>query len=136
MKIKLDAGAYMPERAHLTDAGLDIKSMYNLTIPRRGFMVCPTGVHVQLPPGTYGDVRSKSGLLSAQNLFVTGTIDEGYTGEVKVIMFNLSGKDQYISAGQKIAQLVVVKCIRDEIEIVDKIDGGPRGNNGFGSTGK
>lgn len=136
MKIQLDQGAYMPERAYPTDAGLDLKSMYNLTIPRRGFMICPTGVHVELPKGTWGDVRSKSGLLTAQNLFVTGTIDEGYTGEVKVIMVNLSGRDQYISAGQKIAQLVVIKRADDGIEVVDKISGGPRGSNGFGSTGK
>lgn len=136
MKVKLDTGAYMPERAHPTDAGIDLKAMYNLTIPRRGCMICLTGVHVELPHGTVGFIKSKSGLLSAQSLFADGTIDEGYTGEVKVILHNLSGKEQYVSAGQKVAQLVICPCLYEEIEPTDMIVGGKRGNNGFGSTGK
>lgn len=136
MKVQLDPGAYTPERAHPTDAGIDLKSLYNLTIPRRGIMICPTGVHVEIPHGTFGDIRSKSGLLAGQSLFVLGTVDEGYTGEVKVMLLNFSGKDQYITAGQKIAQLVICQCLCEEIEIVNKISGGPRGNNGFGSTGR
>lgn len=136
MRIQLDSGAFMPERAHPTDAGIDFKSMYNIAVPRRSIRICPTGVHVEIPHGMYGDLRSKSGLLSNQGIFVTGTVDEGYTGQVKIIVCNMTGEEIYITAGQKIAQMVLVPCSYEPLEVVDKISGGERGANGFGSTGR
>lgn len=136
MKIKLDPGAYMPVREHPTDAGLDIRAKYRKIVPARGCAVFNTGVHVQLPPGTAGILVSKSGLNVKYGITSTGLIDEGYDGEICVKLYNHRGATYQVNAGDKISQLVVVPVLYEPVEIVDEIEGGERGNSGFGSTGK
>lgn len=136
MKIKLDPGAYEPTRAHDTDAGLDLRATITQVIPPMGNAVFRTGVHVELPHGTAGLLVSKSGLNVNANITSTGLIDEGYTGEIKVKLYNHGNKCITISEGQRISQLVIIPCIYEPIEIVEEINGGERGDNGFGSTGK
>lgn len=135
MKIKLDEGAYPLERAHPTDAGLDIRTPGDVLVRPEQSATIHTGVHIQLPPGTAGLIVSKSGLNVMDNITSTGLIDEGYTGEIVVKLYNHGPGFKILQKGDKISQLVVIPVIYEDIEILDEITGGPRGDNGFGSTG-
>lgn len=84
MKIKLDEGAYMPERAHDTDAGLDIRSPVRRVVWSRSREVIDTGVHVEIPAGYVGMMKSRSGLMCNRGITSEGTIDAGYTGSIFV----------------------------------------------------
>ena len=88
MKIKLDAGAYAPTRGHDTAAGLDIRAKDGKVVPAGGHAIFYTGVHIELPEGTAGLLVSKSGLNVRQGITSTGLIDEGYTGEIVVKLYN------------------------------------------------
>ena len=137
MRISLDTGAVCPTRAHPSDAGLDIHSPREAVVCAHDSLVIPTGVHVELPPGTAGLVVSKSGLLTNHGITSTGLIDEGYDGEIVVTLINHSNEDYHIYRGDKITQLVVFPVMYPIIELVDKIDtGSERGSRGFGSSGK
>lgn len=136
MKIKLDPMAWIPERAHDTDAGLDLKSPINITVPARGSAIIDTGVHIQLPPGTAGMLKSKSGLNVKHGITSEGVIDEGYTGSIVVKLYNHTFDDYHVNIGDKISQLVIVPILTPELEFVDDLEGGERGDNGFGSTGR
>lgn len=136
MKIKLDKGAFPPERAHDTDAGMDIKSPAQAWIPPHSAVLIRTGVHIELPQNTAGILISKSGLNCQHGITTTGLIDEGYTGEICVMMHNHSNDGYMVHKGDKITQLVVTPVIYESIEIVDEIASGDRSSNGFGSTGR
>lgn len=136
LRITLDDGAYMPERAHSTDAGLDLKAMHEWVIKARGTAVIATGVHIELPEGTCGLLVSKSGMCSAHGITSTGLIDQGYTGAIAVMMQNHSDKDYTVKSGDKVSQLVIMPCYYPSIEIVTSLSDTERGNDGFGSTGK
>lgn len=135
MRIKLDPGAFAPVRVHKTDAGMDIKAMYGATIGPGDSAVFHSGVHVELPPNTCGLIVSKSGLNVNGNITSTGLIDEGYDGEIVIKLYNHGKKVIQITRGQRISQLVVLPVLYESIEIVDEINAGERGSNGFGSTG-
>ena len=135
MNIKLDKHAIAPQRAHGTDAGLDLCTPEGFTINAHGEVVVSTGIHVELPKNTVGYIRSKSGLMANFGIVTDGTIDEGYTGEIKVIMFNLSDLDYKFKRGDKISQLVVQPVLYPGMIIVDELGETERGSNGFGSTG-
>lgn len=137
MKIVLDQGAYLPDRGHPTDAGLDLKTPKSLVIPPRGSVTVDTGVHVELPPHTVGMLKSKSGLNVKYGVVSEGVIDEGYTGSIVAKLYNNSDKPVAITEGSKITQLVILPVIiPDTLELTDRLDDTERGNNGFGSTGK
>ena len=137
MKIKLDQGAYMPTRAHETDAGLDIRAREGQFVHAKESAIFYTGVHVQLPRGCAGVLISKSGLNVKYDITSTGLIDEGYTGEIVVKLYNHGGYDYEVKAGDKISQLVIVPVIYERIELVNDLEkGSERGNNGFGSSGR
>lgn len=136
MKIKLDSGAIAPTRAHDTDAGLDLYSPIEINIPSGWSRYINTGVHIQLPHGTAGLIVSKSGLNVKHGITSTGLIDEGYTGAIRVRLYNKSPEDYQVHIGDKISQLVVIPVLYEPVEIVDSIEGGERGDNGFGSTGR
>lgn len=134
MKVVLDAGAYMPTRAHDDDAGLDLCAMKNGLIFPKCRKVFPTGVHFDIPKGHVGLLTSKSGLMQ-RGLTSRGTIDSGFTGSVKVVLFNDSWRFVRIKKGQKISQLVLMPIITPKPEQVDKLEETERGAGGFGSTG-
>ena len=137
MQIKLDPGAYMPERAHATDAGLDIKSSKDCIIPAHDSVTIYTGVHVNLPPNTAGLLVSKSGLNTRYNITSTGLIDEGYSGEIVVKLHNHGGLPYFVAKGDKITQLVVIPVLYEAVELVDDLQqDSERGDKGFGSTGR
>lgn len=136
IKIMLDDGAYMPERAHDADAGMDLKAMDNGIVPAGGVLVMDTGVHVQIPAGYAGLLVSKSGLNCKHWITSTGLIDSGYTGAIKVALHN-SGKVPYtVIKGDKISQLVIIPVLISELEVADMLDDSDRGSSGFGSSGR
>lgn len=136
MKIKLDKGARMPTRAHRNDAGLDIYARETKNVPWKGAAVFDTGVHIAIPEGYVGLLKSKSGLNVKHGLTSEGVIDAGYTGSIVVKMHNHSRDNYMVKAGDKISQLVIVPIIAPELELVDHLDDTERGDNGFGSSGK
>ena len=134
MRIMLDNGAFPPVREHVTDAGMDIRAIEGGIVSAGGSRTFRTGVHVELPPGCAGLFVSKSGLMMKHDITSTGLVDEGYSGEVMVKLFNHGTTDFFIARGDKIGQLVVMPVMYEPIEIVNSIKGGERGSNGFGST--
>lgn len=136
MKIKLDRGAYMPVRAHETDAGLDIRSKDSQYVCAKESAIFHTGVHIQLPHGFCGILVSKSGLNIHNDITSTGLIDEGYTGEIVVKLFNHGGFDYKVNEGDKISQLIIVPVAYEKLEVVEELEESDRGSNGFGSSGR
>lgn len=136
MRVAVDEGAFPPARAHETDAGMDLMARRGIRIPAHGSAVIGTGTHVQLPHGCCGLLVSKSGLNTKREITSTGLVDEGYAGEIMVKLYNHGETSYQVKAGDKISQLVVIPVRYEPIEIVDSIEGGERGQNGFGSTGR
>ena len=136
MRIKLDEGAYLPTRAYPTDAGLDIYAREAQIVPAKESAVFDTGVHIELPVGTVGMLKSKSGLNVKHGITSEGVIDVGYTGSIRVKLYNNSGYDYKVNKGDKISQLVIMPIIAPELELVEELEGSDRGNNGFGSSGR
>lgn len=130
-----------PEYAYPTDSGFDLYSTEEITIESFGRALIPTGLHFDIPDGYEIQVRSKSGLALKQGLMVLnspGVVDQGYTGEVKVILFNTSKDSIIIKKGQKVAQGVLAPVVSGkwlELIKVDNIEGKDRSDKGFGSTG-
>lgn len=136
LKIVLDKNAIMPTRAHETDAGLDLYATKRAFIIAGGSKVFDTGVHIELPAGTVGMIKSKSGLNVKHGLISEGVIDVGYTGSIRVKLYNLSTEPYIVRKGDKISQLVIMPILTPELELVDELTPSDRGDNGFGSTGK
>ena len=146
----------LPTYAHPSDAGLDLRADFSNpdTITahncdwdseRKTFIMfsggraaIPTGIKVNIPDGYELQVRSRSGLAIKQGVFTLnspGTIDAGYTGEICVILCNLSEEPFEIKQGDKIAQAVLNKIEHIEWNVVDSLEETDRGEKGFGSTG-
>ena len=135
IRVALDDGAKLPVRAHSTDAGADLCCIGGFTVQPHDSILVDTGVHVELPPHTVGMLKSKSGLNCLQAIRTTGVIDEGYTGSIKVRVYNDGDYPKTFNAGDKVTQLVIVPAIYPTYEEADSIEGGDRGDAGFGSTG-
>lgn len=136
LKIVLEEGAKMPLRAHAQDAGLDLFSRSEAVIPARGSAIFDTGVHVAIPEGYVGFIKSKSGLYVKKNLQTEGVIDAGYTGPIVVKVYNHGDCDQVIGAGDKLTQLVILPVALPELELCETLEETERGAGGFGSTGR
>jgi dUTP pyrophosphatase len=136
IKIKLDEGAKMPTRAHETDAGLDIYAREDQIVPARESAIFDTGVHIELPVGTVGMLKSKSGLNVKYGITSEGVIDVGYTGSIVVKLYNHSGFDYKVKAGDKISQLVIHPILTPTPYLVSSLEETERGDNGFGSSGR
>jgi dUTP pyrophosphatase len=137
VKVALDEGAIMPTYAHPGwDAGMDLYAREDAMVYRWGRRAFDTGVHIQIPKGYAGVVTGKSGLDHKHGITCHGLVDAGYTGSVRVNLYNSSEFDYPVMAGDKIAQLVIVPVLTPELLQVGDIDGGERGDAGFGSTGR
>lgn len=136
MKVVLEKDAIMPNLAHSDDAGYDLYSREDATIFPNCRALIDTGVHMAIPSGYEGHIRSRSSVMIQKGCITDGTIDSGYTGSIGVILFNLSGKLVEIKKGEKIAQIVIERVYTPELEQVDELEATERGNGGFGSTGK
>lgn len=138
LSVVLDEGAVRPERAHPGDAGLDLFAPTHLgkaSLWPGGRLIVETGVHVQIPEGHVGLITSKSGLMAEHGILTTGTIDSGYTGEIRVVLFNFGHSTYYVEPGQKVAQLVIFPIKTPEVRVVEALPKTARGDGGFGSTG-
>ena len=138
MRIKtvLDTNAYMPTKAHDIDAGFDLYSPVDAVVPSRGSATIDTGVHMQIPVGMTGFLKSKSGLNVKSSIVSEGVIDSGYTGSIVVKLYNHSDNEYIISKGNKITQIVLLPIPTVVLEQVDNLEDTERGTNGFGSSGK
>lgn len=138
IKVALDEGAYMPKRAHDTDAGWDIMSPKRVVVPPHGSAVVNTGVHIEVPKDCAGFLKSKSGLNVKNDLTGEGVVDVGYSGCVVVKLYNNGGKMHVFERGDKLIQIVFVRINTDVMGLVslDAFEHGERGTDGFGSTGK
>ena len=142
MKIVLDEGAKMPTRGHAADAGLDLYAREDFIVngcyvpDSVGCALHDTGVHVQIPEGYVGFLKSKSGLNVRNGITGEGVIDAGYTGSIVVKLYNHGGYDYQVRRGDKISQLVILPIITPEVELVEELESTERGNGGFGSTGR
>lgn len=135
IKTMIDQGANIPTRAHKNDAGLDLYATKGGWIFPKCRKTFGTGFHASIPAGCVGLLTSKSGMMS-KGITSRGTIDSGYTGEIRAVLFNHSWKFVRIKPHQKITQLVILPIITPEMELVDSLEETERGNGGFGSTGK
>lgn len=154
IKCKLDSGAYLLERAHETDAGFDLKSREDAIVPSGGSYVFDTGIHLELQYlqlldgrntcgwptfiklSTVGFLKSKSGLNVNHNITGEGVIDQGYTGSIRVKLYNHGKEDYHVKKGDKISQLVILPILTPDLELVNHLDDTERGDKGFGSSGK
>lgn len=136
VNVMLDDGAKMPTRAHDLDAGYDIYARDSMVIPAYGSAVFDTGVHIQLPPQTVGFLKSKSGLNVLHGLTGEGVIDAGYTGSIRVKLYNNSDTLYVVNSGDKISQIVILPILTPTLKLATNLDATERGNNGFGSSGK
>jgi dUTP pyrophosphatase len=134
IKAVVDVGCAIPIRAHETDAGLDLYATKSGWILPKCRKVFGTGFHCAIPKNYVGMLTSKSGLM-LKGITSRGTIDCGYTGEVKAVLFNHSWRFVRIKKGQKISQMVLMPIITPKLDLVDSLDKTDRGTGGFGSTG-
>jgi dUTP pyrophosphatase len=138
---KSNPDAKDPKYAYPTDSGFDLYSTETVLIEPFGRKLIPTGLHIDIPEGYEIQVRSKSGLALKEGLMVLnspGTVDQGYTGEIQVILFNTTNKSKNIEKGQKIAQAVLTPVVSgkwSKLIPLENIEDKDRNNNGFGSTG-
>ena len=139
--IKIHADAISPSYNYPTDSGFDLHSTEDVMVEGLGRALVPTGLRFDIPMGHEIQVRPKSGLALKEGLTVLntpGTVDAGYDGEVKVIIYNTNAQSYQIKKGQKIAQAVLCPVINGKfvtLHEVIELDEKERGSNGFGSTG-
>lgn len=135
---KLHPDAILPAYAHgaLEDAGLDLRALERIVLTPGQSQAVPTGLAIELPPGYEAQVRPRSGLGLKHSITVNfGTIDPGYRGEIRVIMFNLGRSEYAIERGDRIAQLIVARYEAIEWE-EGELGDSARGAGGFGSSGR
>ncbi|WP_409289709.1 dUTP diphosphatase [Peribacillus sp. SCS-37] len=139
LKVKLlNDDALLPHQANPGDAGLDLASAEEKIIRPGAAELISTGIAIELPEGTEAQVRPRSGLALKHSVTVLnspGTIDEGYRGEIKVILINHGREDFKVEKQMRIAQLVVAPVARVTISEAGELSASVRGQGGFGSTG-
>lgn len=140
LKIKLiNEDAVLPFQANKGDAGFDLFSSEQKTIKSGEAELISTGIIIELPEGTEAQIRPRSGLALKHSITVLnspGTIDEGYRGEIKVILINHGKADFVVEKHMRIAQMVVAPVAKVTMLKVDELTNSERGEGGFGSSGK
>ena len=135
---KTNDKAIIPFQAHEGDAGMDLFSLEEITIKPMERKLIHTGIKIQLPKNTEAQIRPRSGLALKHGITVLntpGTIDEGYRGEIGIILINLGSEEFKVEEGMKIAQMVIKPTLTLKVEEVVELTETTRGENGFGSTG-
>lgn len=134
---KLNPEAKLPTYGYITDAGMDLYTLEEITIQTGEKVIIPTGLAMNLPIGYVALVWDKSSIAIQKGLkSLGGVFDSGYTGEIKIGLINLSDDVVIIEKGAKFVQLLIQKVEHCEIELVEELNDSTRGDNGFGSTGK
>ncbi len=143
MKVRIINHSKHPLPAYATEgsSGMDIRANLEESIIIRPLqrVLVPTGIFIEIPAGFEAQIRPRSGLALKQGITCLnspGTIDADYRGEIKVILINLSGENQVVDNGDRIAQVVFQKVERVFWEEVSSISNSDRSEGGFGHTGK
>jgi dUTP pyrophosphatase len=134
----LSETSQLPQYAHEGDVGLDLFSTSKIVIQPGKSALISTGISIQLPPETEAQIRPRSGLALKHQVTVLnspGTIDQGYRGEIGVILINHGKLPFQVEIGMKIAQMVIKPVLSVKVRNVEQLDETPRGAGGFGSTG-
>jgi dUTP pyrophosphatase len=133
------SGEHVPEYAHPGDAGADLIATETVELGPGERATVGTGTAIALPDGYVAFVVPRSGLAAKHGITIVntpGTVDAGYRGEIRVILLNTDRTEPYtITAGDRIAQLVVLPVTRARFVPVERLPGSHRGEGGFGSTG-
>lgn len=135
---RVNEKAIIPFKAHKCDAGMDLFSIEDAVLKPMERKLIHTGIKIQLPKNTEAQIRPRSGLAITNGITVLntpGTIDEGYRGEIGVILINLGNENFTVKQGMKIAQMVVKPTLSLDIEEAIELTETTRGEGGFGSTG-
>ena len=136
---RLDPRAVLPRRAHPGDAGLDLHALDDGSLAPGERAMVPTGVAVEIPHGQAGLVMARSGLAARHGIALVnapGLVDAGYRGELRVLLLNTDGVERFAwTAGDRIAQLVLVEVGLGVVVEVDALGDSARGTGGFGSSG-
>jgi dUTP pyrophosphatase len=136
---RLDQRAKLPSRAHAGDAGLDLHALEDCVLEPGERQSIRTGIAVEIPPGLAGLVLPRSGLARRHGIALVnapGLIDAGYRGEVQVLLLNSDRRERFtVSAGDRVAQLVLVRIELPAVEDVPELASSDRGEGGFGSSG-
>merc|ERR1711971_333300 len=133
---KLSQNAYAPTKGSARAAGYDLRSAYDCIIPAKGKAIVKTDIQIRVPEGTYGRIAPRSGLAAKHHIDVgAGVVDEDYTGNVGVVLFNHAAEEFSVAKGDRIAQLVCEKIEYPMIEECESLQETDRGSGGFGSTG-
>lgn len=138
---KMEENAFLPIEPSGEDVGYDIRSYESYLIQPWKSVVVRTAIKINVPKGVYARISSRSGLAAKYNIEVgAGTIDPGYQGEILVVLRNFSDSEYRVQQGDKIAQMVLTRClvvpmknVKSIFELVGKSE---RGTDGFGSSGK
>ncbi len=137
---RLDPAAVLPRRAHPGDAGYDLCALEDLVVGPGERAMIRTGIAIELPHGHAGWVVPRSGLAARHGIALVnapGLIDAGYRGEVQVLLLNTDRSAEFVvTAGDRIAQLVVAAVAAPDVEEVDALSDSARAGGGFGSTGR
>lgn len=134
---KLSPQAVLPARSNPTDAGWDLCSLDNHTLPPKGRKVLCTGIALEIPEGYVGLIWPRSGLAAKQGIDVfAGVVDAGYRGEIQVCLYNSSDKKVSIVAGDRIAQILFQEVGDFQVVQATHLEETSRGEHGFGSTGR
>jgi dUTP pyrophosphatase len=132
---KLYPDSKLPERAHASDAGLDVFAYTRTVVPKGAIVAISTGFAATLPLGYVALVWDKSSIASRGIKTLGGVIDAGYTGEYKILVSNLGDSDYIFEQGQKVAQILVQQVAYPEVVEVMELPDSTRGEGAFGSTG-
>lgn len=135
---KLHPLALLPQYAHLGDAGMDLCACEELTIPSGEYALVKTGLAIELPQNFEAQVRPRSGLALKYGITLLnspGTIDQGYRGELGVVLINHGREPFVVTIGMRVAQLVIAPVLRVKVTELHELSTSIRGDNGFGSTG-
>lgn len=136
IKVWLDDGAFMPSRGHMFDAGIDLRCKDDVHAFASRTTVVDTGVHMVIPKGYAGIIIGRSGLHIHDTIHTQGLIDSDYTGSIKIRLHADSDDMLHFKAGDRIAQIVIVEIPFVNLFLNCVQESEPRGDNGFGSTGK
>lgn len=133
---KMHPMAVLPEYAHDSDSGMDVRSVESASIPPRSFRLFDTGLAPDLPQGFEIQVRPRSGMQCKKGIVAGwGTVDAGYHGSIGIVLYNHTDTEYKVEVGDRIAQLVVAPVVKAQIHEVSEFGSSDRGADGFGSTG-
>lgn len=136
--ILLREGAKLPVKKHYTDAGYDCYLCEDVTIPPHSLLKVPLGLAVDILPGEMLSIRSRSSTKVKGVMCADSTCDTGYTGQLWTFLVNVTSEPVSFKKGERVVQLVFHRLAHEpmELTLAPALDSTPRGENGFGSTGR